>query len=251
MKSNKILVVTLSLPLFLSACSTVPEEEEVALSCQEPSGHHMYMKELTCPLDGEVFESLRLGTHSRYGTYFDLEPVSYMDFPAPVPVCPSNGFVIYKDDLDSAEVTAQQKVIETPDYKKRLGRNTSYHLFAYVAEKMNLEYDVWWLHLKSTWEADLCRRPDLYSDYVREVIKHTGLALQDLGPEDDMFWVTQRVRINAYRRLGDFEGAKSELDLLLSGHEGEVPERELNFLQQLGALIEAEDKGQKEIEFKN
>ena len=62
-------------------------------------GHHIYEKETECPIGGEKFKALYLGTHSTYGRHLDWEPVSYMRFPVPIPVCPGNGFVITKEKL--------------------------------------------------------------------------------------------------------------------------------------------------------
>ena len=40
------------------------------LSCMRPLGHHLYYKTFICPIGGEKFDSLTLGSHSTYGIYF-------------------------------------------------------------------------------------------------------------------------------------------------------------------------------------
>ena len=80
-------------------------------------GHHVYEEEVKCPVGGEAFKAFYLGTHSTYGRHLDWEPVSYMRFPVPIPVCPSNGFVVAKKDHSKEELQTLKAVVDSKPYK--------------------------------------------------------------------------------------------------------------------------------------
>lgn len=223
------------------------EESPEWLSCQKPMGHHLMYRKFVCPVGGEEFKALVLGTHSTYGRYFDLEPASYMDFPVPIPVCPSNGYVMYQSKPDGSHIKAQRKVIKSRAYKALLGKNTSYHLFAYMAEQLGDEKaDLFWLHLNSTWEADQCNR-DLYPGYVRNMLKHAEIEIARIDPTHEGFWVLHRTIINGYRRIGEFQEARARFDNVLHRFADEIPEDDLAVLQQLLQYIDEKNSDQQKI----
>ncbi|MDP6953489.1 MAG: hypothetical protein QGF53_12105, partial [Alphaproteobacteria bacterium] len=106
-----------------------------AITCSEPLGEHVITETFTCPLGGESFPGLTVGTHSTFGAHYDLEPVSYMPFPRPLPVCP-NGFVMYKESFSEAELAQIADIIETAEYRAAMEAHTTYYLFALLTEAM-------------------------------------------------------------------------------------------------------------------
>lgn len=192
------------------------------LNCLKPLGHHLFIKDFICPIGGENFQSLVLGTHSYFGRHLDWEPVSYLNFPAPLPVCPSNGFIISEDQYTDAELEEIKMVIESKEYKEIFSeRHASYYLFAKLNEALKEQNnDHWWFLLQATWEADNCKDSEKYKIYAHEAIKAGKLFLKDKGPEDQEYWILNVVIPNLYRRLGDFESAQDWLDAF--GHQ--IPE---------------------------
>lgn len=127
---NSIIRIALATSLvLLIGCETTPapvghedtEDDRTVgkhvLNCVEVSGHHVYKSKMTCPLGGEEFEALILGTHTTFGVSLDWESLSYMRFPVPLPVCPSNGFIIIEEGLADMEVDRISAAVESAEYQ--------------------------------------------------------------------------------------------------------------------------------------
>jgi hypothetical protein len=177
-------------------------------------GHHVYEEEVKCPVGGEQFKAFYLGTHSTYGRHLDWEPVSYMRFPVPIPVCPSNGFVMAKKDHTKEELQALKAVIESKPYKDLYAqKHATYYLFAKMKE-MNKEKfnDYWWLYLNATWEADNCKEKTRYKEYALETISAGTKRLAELKESEEVYWVLKLVTADLYRRIGDFKTSQELAD---------------------------------------
>lgn len=181
------------------------------LNCLQPSGHHLYYQDITCPSGGEAFQVLRLGTHSTYGRHLDWKPVSYLDFPAPITVCPSNGFVVAKKDYGSGELERLETFFNSAAYKTLYAEmHASYYLLAKVNQELDEDQDnIWWQLLNATWEANGCGATDKYALYAQETITAAKSQLQKLDKSDNLYWVLNIIIPNLYRRLGEFD--QSEL----------------------------------------
>ena len=222
MRRSIIFTLTLLIPSFAFA----QDDTSHILNCVQPSGHHLSYRGYSCPLGGESFKSLRLGTHSIFGRHLDFKPVSYLDFPAPVPICPSNGFVITKKDYTTEEISTIKALIETDSYQSLYKeRHASFYLFAYIADALK-EEDVnqWWLLLKASWEADTCGDEAKYKRYALETIEAAKIALQKGGKENQHYIALNTLVPNLYRRIGDFDAAQNWLSNLndlpqLNAHE--------------------------------
>lgn len=184
------------------------------LNCVETSGHHVYEVDRECPLGGEKFKALELGTHSTYGRHLDWEPVSYMRFPIPLPVCPSNGFVITKEKYTKEELKSLSQVIESKEYRDLYSqKHATYFLFAKTIELRKEKFnDLWWLYLNATWEADLCKNDERYKQYALETVSAGNKRLAELKESDQEYWVLKVVTANMYRRIGDFKSAQDLVD---------------------------------------
>ena len=210
-------LVLVGLIIPVNSISQTLDQEEISdhvLNCQHSSGHHLYFEEFTCPIGGEKFNSLVLGTHSTFGRHLDWEPVSYMEFPAPLATCPSNGFVISKEKYTDAELEKIGKVIASPEYKKLfVEKHASYYFFFRLNQMLDENEDEhWWYLLNATWEAEQCKDSEKYRLYAREAIQSTKLTLEKHSVKDDLYWVFNIIIPNLHRRLGDFEAAQSWLD---------------------------------------
>ncbi len=224
LKVVQIVVASIIL-LFFNSHAVFAKPKKVTVSCMKPLGHHLAYRHYICPLGGEKFKSLALGTHSTFGRYFDLKPVSYMNFPPPVPVCPSNGFVMYKAKFKKEEMRKLKKIILSKEYKALLGKNTSYFLFARVMEKMpNSQKLAKWLYLRASWEAQDCNS-DLYKQYATLAIARFDAAIKAEKPEakETKFWSYNILVSNFYRRLGEFNKAEQRIDLLLNKYPKVMP----------------------------
>ena len=188
---------------------TRPSRNAHVLNCVKTSGHHVFEEETICPLGGEKFNALYLGTHSYYGVHLDLEPDSYMRFPVPIPVCPSNGFVMAEPEYTDTRLEILKSVVESTEYRELFkNRHATYYLLVKFLELSGVEpTDQWWLYLNASWEADLCGDKSRYREYTNLVITKSLEKLQTLTPSDEDYWTLRVLVSNAYRRIGDFEKA--------------------------------------------
>ena len=177
-------------------------------------GHHVYEEETKCPIGGEKFKALYLGTYSTYGLHLDWEPVSYMRFPVPLPVCPIHGFVVTKKEYGNEELENMKKVVESKAYKEIYAqKHASYYLFAKTKELNGEKFDdYWWLYLNATWEADNCKNKVRYKEYALEAISAGKKRLAELKDSEESYWVLKTVVADLYRRTGDFKSSQELID---------------------------------------
>jgi hypothetical protein len=212
------------------------------LNCLQPLGHHLYYEDYSCPVGGERFRSLALGTHSTYGRYLDWKPISYMDFPAPVPVCPANGFVITKKDYSEEELKKYKATVESEPYKSLYqNQHPSFYLLAKFQELSGEGAENrWWHLLQATWEAEGCAS-DKYSFYADEAIKAAEYRLETVKSDDGQYWAMHIIVSDLYRRTGRFDLAQQRLDKI-SGLAASHPKMKEDF----GPLIELQQGAIKE-----
>lgn len=185
------------------------------LNCNgRADGHHIYEQETECPIGGEKFKAFYLGTHSTYGRHLDWEPVSYMRFPVPLPVCPSNGFVITQEKYSKEELEKLKKVIESKTYKDLYAqKHATYYLFAKIKELNEEKFDdYWWLYLNATWEANKCKNDARYKEYALETISAGKKRLAELKDSEELYWILKLVTAEMYRRIGDFKSSQELID---------------------------------------
>lgn len=185
------------------------------LNCNAGSdGHHVYEEEIKCPVGGEKFKAFYLGTYSTYGRHLDWEPVSYMRFPVPLPVCPTNGFVVAKKDYTKEELEKIKKVLESKTYKDIYAqKHATFYLFAKFKELNEEKFDdYWWLYLNATWEADNCKNKVRYKEYALETISAANKRLPGVKDSEELYWVLKTVTADLYRRIGDFKSSQELID---------------------------------------
>ena len=187
------------------------------LNCNgEADGHHVVEQEVECPLGGEKFKAVTFNVYSTYGRHLDWEPISYMRFPIPLPVCPSNGLVVTKKKYSKDELVKLKKVVESSEYKDLYSqKHATYFLFAKMIElqeEKSEKVDFWWLYLNATWEADKCKNKKRYKEYALETISASKKKLAKSKDSSEIYWVLKVVIANMYRRIGDFKTAHDLAD---------------------------------------
>jgi hypothetical protein len=199
------------------------------LNCNQPLGYHFTKEEMTCPIGGEKFPVLQLGTHSTFGIYLDLRPMSYLGLPGPLPVCTANGMVVTRPNYTPEELDKIGKAIASDEYRKiYAGKQATYFLYAEQVRLAGLTDASWgerWQKLVSaTWEADVCYDKEKYKTYATAAISEMQAIFKKTKPKDEYYWTLGLLIPELQRRLGDFKGAKASL-LELGGDLPEKPEQ--------------------------
>ncbi len=161
--------------------------------------------DLTCPVGGEKFEHIETVSYSIYGTRPDGKPYGSWQFPIPIPECPGNRLVLYKD-FDATEIEKLKSLVATPEYVSLAGE-TGYYRAAWLMQALNdgSPSDRLWMMVRASWQVDddLERK----ARYQREFAE--GVAALPAAPED-IGWIALNARAaNAWRELGEFERAEA------------------------------------------
>src|SRR5262245_48698537 len=90
--------------------------------------------EETCPLDGTTFTTTRAISGTQWGCRLDGKPLGPIAAPWPVPVCPTDHFVLYKSTFDPEEVAKLRPFVHSPAYQDQVPGNSSYYLMATIFE---------------------------------------------------------------------------------------------------------------------
>lgn len=88
-------------------------------ACGAPAaiGRTSFESEKTCPYDGTKFRFIGQGSGTSFGQQLDLKPVGAIESPWPIAVCPTNGFVFFKDEFNSAELERLKPLILSAEYQ--------------------------------------------------------------------------------------------------------------------------------------
>lgn len=155
------------------ASIAAPQEVQVSvLNCAKPVEGLTEYKTYTCPVGGEEFEVLTFSAEQPQIKTMDLRPVSEFAFPAPLAICPSNGFVIDKSEYSDADIKARTKVLSDPSYQAVLSEGLPSHTIAleYLSrlpvKEDDAHFSVPYMALQAAWEAEACGS-DLYPEIAR------------------------------------------------------------------------------------
>jgi hypothetical protein len=163
---------------------------------------------ITCPIGGESFAFGRGDSDVRIGTRPDGKPYGTATYPPPLPECPANGLVLYKQ-YTPEEVAKLEPIVASEAYQSLRTSDTSYYRAYRLMKEMGLgPEDYLWVLLQASWQAD--GEPKLKTRYLTELVE--GSAAATPRP-DDLNWIGMEARsANALRELGRFDEAVARLD---------------------------------------
>lgn len=210
---------------------------------------------MTCPIGGASFTFATTGSYTTFGTRPDGKPFGNWTFPSPLPECPDNGLVLYKE-YTPEEVAKLEPIIASEAYQALRKADTSYYRAYWLMKEMGLgPEDYLWALLQASWQAD--DKPELKARYQTELVD--GSAAVTPKP-DDLNWIGMEARsANALRELGRYDEAIARIDNIPTasldvqvpaGQAGDAAVREaksrrawLAYLKELRTVIERKDNG--------
>jgi hypothetical protein len=165
-------------------------------------------RDMTCPIGGGAFKFAPPASYSTSGTRPDGKPIGQSAFPLPLPECPDNGLVLYKE-YSPDEVAKLEPLIASDEYKAMRGADTQYYRAYWLMKAMGVDAeDYLWVLLQASWEAE--SKPELRQRYLTELAETSAAVAPKL---DDLNWVGMEARaVNALRELGRFDEALARLD---------------------------------------
>ncbi len=180
-----------------------------------------FEENLVCPIGGEEFVYVSTASHTTYGERPDGKPYGSWIFPMPMPECPTNKLVLYRN-FEAAEIATLTELIESADYRSLHGE-TTYYRASWLSARLDPEPGLApvVLLLQASWQAD--EQPAVKSRYQREFATMAETISIDAEQPSTMFL---RYRVaNAWRELGEFEAATAALDTIpMEALDVEIPE---------------------------
>ncbi|HEX8239924.1 MAG TPA: hypothetical protein VF574_09320 [Allosphingosinicella sp.] len=163
---------------------------------------------MTCPVGGGGFQFQPVAPPVVAGERPDGRPIGGVSFPLPLPECPDNGLVLYKD-YDPGEVARLEPLVASEDYQALRKGDTQYYRAYWLMREMGLPPERYlWALLQASWEAE--GRPELRKRYLEELVEASAKVAPRPG---DLTWIGMEGRaINALRELGRFDEALARLD---------------------------------------
>jgi hypothetical protein len=165
--------------------------------------------QLQCPVGGERFTYVSTASMSTWGQRPDGKPYGSWTFPTPLPECPSNGLVLFKDEFTRRETSELRNLIAEPAYIAMRETDTPYYRARWLMRRLEPEStEAIWLLLQASWEA-----PDgseQRSRYLREFAEEVAT----LSPSAQDWVMLQLRAANAWRELGEFDVATTILAAL-------------------------------------
>jgi hypothetical protein len=161
---------------------------------------------MTCPIGGASFDYVVPVQTPPLGDRPDGKPIG-TTAPTPLPECPGNGLVLYKD-YTPEEIAKLEPLVKSDAYLALRKNDTQYYRAYWLMKQMEVPQPLQLLALlQAGWEAD--GKPELRARYLAEFAEASAKA--EKRPAD-LRWIGMEARaVNALRELGRFDEAKARL----------------------------------------
>lgn len=195
----------------------------------------------TCPIDGKRFQYQTAPASVYRELYLDMKPVDPSISSWPLPKCPDNGFVMYKDKFSESKIRKFRKFVISEPYRSLTNTHGTHYLAAVLMKRVEEPpYDVAWSLVRASWEA--ANDPARYQQYAEE-----ALAAYEALPEGRLLPRRERVVREMMsgeleRRLRRFDAAKKRFSGIRDEAEFTTPVLQRVIQLQL-KLVSAKDSG--------
>lgn len=194
-------------------------------------------KEFYCPIDNEKFEAVVAMSGTSFGQRFDFKKLGPIYQPWPVPVCPSNGFVLFKDTFTKNELDILKPFILSEVYQQQRQDNTNFYLASLMSRRLG---DNGWpligLLLSATWEAEFKHSERLPSYQMELEIALTSL-LKTMNPGEDEWFNAQLLLANSLRRRGEFDDAFLQVEKIKLAYQNDDRAHLAKIINRLETII--------------
>ena len=169
-------------------------------------------EDFVCPLDGTTSQRTVVMSHTVFDTRLDFRPVGALMSPPPIAVCQSNGFVLYQEGFNDAELAELRAIVASDEYQALRAENGDWFMAGYLAERMGMApAETHWMYLYAAW-ADEDSDPARSQRYLSLAFERFVLAERANSAGSRDWWVARLMQIEIHRRLGRFEEADRLLE---------------------------------------
>ena len=177
----------------------------LSLGAQAHGGMPVPVK-MKCPVGGKSFTYTSTASMSQWGDRPDGKPYGSWTFPMPLPECPDNGLVVYRE-FSRDETKALKPLLATPEYGQLRSTETPYYRAYWLMGKLGdpAENQIWVLQ-QAAWESD--EDPARKARYQEEFVARARTLPHPEAGQDDLLWIVTGLHAaNALRELGRFDEA--------------------------------------------
>ena len=193
----------------LSGCGHRPAAFVVATNAhvqKETLAPQLQNETIVCPLNGQAFD-FRFGRFSvARGVTLEMQPYGAPDLPWPLPECPGNGFVVYKQAFSDAEIARLRLVLQQPGFDAQPVYARAYRMAQALGEPLPLQLR---LLQMAAW-----RGGDAYRQQALPLLEQ---VLADNRQPERTRLDYLLLQAEYLRRLGRFEQAQRSIDAAVAG----------------------------------
>jgi hypothetical protein len=188
-----------------------------AASPPPPPPLHGGPQQMTCPIGGERFEAMVTGDYITLGSRPDGRAITFMFAPWPLPECPSNGLVVFRE-FTPEQIAALTPLIASPEYRRLVAEDSTQYRAQWLATRIGIpEQEALWMLLRATWQVKPGRgaigqpmpSPAKAVQYQHEFV--TRVRALPTNADDPSYIILFERAANAERELGHFENAATML----------------------------------------
>lgn len=198
---------------------------------------------MTCPYDGTKFEFQQQMSGTSFDRSFDFMAFGPIQSPWPLAVCPTNGFVFYKDDLTPEEIEKLRPFILSADYQA-LKEETSHYRAARIMERAGEpQKKISTMLLLATWEATTEAARAAYQEWTAAQVADAKGEKPALTSQE-MMRLFRNASSERYRRYADELLPRLKTDMQVAGSDQERTNLRWltgELLRRLGRFGEAKD----------
>jgi hypothetical protein len=183
-----------------------------------------FNRQIECAVGGEEFSFTDTGSSSSFGQRPDGKPYSNWDYP--LPVCPGNGLVMYRD-FTAEERARLPALLASPAYAELRTLAQPYYTAAYIERSLAPESQgATWLLLQASWRVD--HDAALKRRFQEEFAAAAQAAAPDPTNEETLM---MRFRLaNTLRELGRFDEAEAAFATLAANPPTENAENYIEYV---------------------
>lgn len=167
---------------------------------------------LVCPIDGQPFSARMMMSGTAFGSYFDTQSYGAIASPAPLPVCPGNGFVVADPErqYSAAELATLRALVASEPYRGWVEHDTPYYRLAKQMAALGDPPDqIAAALLRASWQAGSERYPRYAGEALEAMQQRTS---REAG--SDRAYHSRMLVGELQRRLGRFDQAQATFEAL-------------------------------------
>lgn len=179
---------------------------------------------LTCPVGGENFHGYIFISYRMRNRHLDGKPQSWKHAPY-IAACPSNGFVIYRNDFSSNEIERLTSLVNSAEYQNLRKIHTDYYLAAVLAKFIHeKKFRIANFLMYATWEAGSPEQYQAYADEAlaafKDMLATTDYTGDQYNYHNKKQWIKDMLIAGELaRRLSRFDEAEQIITTLLNNKE--------------------------------